>query len=124
MPTLNRILAEQLVESLNPVRVGQHNPLFQVMLNLQNKDNWNLNLKGWDVHPIQIPTQEAKFDLVLDCTQHKEGLSVQWEYNTQLFCQDTIARWQGYFKRILNALWETPDIGWDQRPLMCLGPRP
>lgn len=109
---------DQLVESLNPVRVGQHNPLFQVMLNLQNKDNWNLNLKGWDVHPIQIPTQEAKFDLVLDCTQHKEGLSVQWEYNTQLFCQDTIERWQGYFKNILNALWETPDLGWDQVDLL------
>lgn len=104
---------EQLVEWLNPPRVGQHNPLFQVMLNLQNKDNWQLDLPGLKATPFHISTQEAKFDLAVDCTQHDGGLSIQWEFDAQLFDRATLVRWSGYFERILQALCRTPDLAWE-----------
>ncbi len=109
---------EQLVEWLNPPRVGQHNPLFQVMLNLQNKDNWQLDLPGLKATPFHISTQEAKFDLAVDCTQQDNGLDIQWEFDAHLFDRATIVRWSGYFERILQALSRTPDLAWERIALL------
>lgn len=107
-----------LVEKMNPPRTGNYNPLFQVMLNLQSKDSWNLQLPGLDIEPFQVGTEEAKFDLSLDCTQSEDGLSLQWEFNDQLFDVATIARWSGYFERILMALCATPEISWERISLL------
>mgnify|MGYP003682980473 CR=1 FL=1 len=103
---------ELLVEKLNPPR-NDYNPLFQVMINLQSKDSWNLELAKATVHPSQTYNQEAKFDLALDCTSSNDGLQLQWEFNQQILNPDTVERWAGYFDKILTNLIECTDKPWD-----------
>lgn len=109
---------ESIVGKINPRRRDNLNPLFQIMLNLQDKSSWNLQLPGLDIEPFQVSTQEAKFDLAVDCTQGADGISIQWEFNSQLFNAATIQRWAAYFDRILDAICNYPDQAWERVPLL------
>ena len=109
---------ELLVEKLNPPRNRHYNPLFQVMINLQSKDTWNLELAAAQVHPTHTYNQEAKFDLALDCTSSADGLEIKWEFNNEILDLDTVQRWSGYFDRILTALSEDSDSTWDRIDLL------
>ncbi len=109
---------ESVVEKINPPRRDNLNPLFQVMLNLQDKSGWDLRLPGLEVEPFQVSTQEAKFDLAVDCTQGPDGIRIQWEFNSQLFDVTTIERWSASFERILVALCGNPDLAWERVPLL------
>ncbi|HVK99819.1 MAG TPA: amino acid adenylation domain-containing protein [Dongiaceae bacterium] len=109
---------EQLVEQLRPHRLGQRNPLFQIMLNLQNKDGWHLDLPELEISPHRVNTLEAKFDLAVDCTEGVDGLQIQWEFDANLFDAATVQRWSCYFERILDALVNQPNMAWQQLPLL------
>ncbi|WP_285561454.1 non-ribosomal peptide synthetase, partial [Actinoplanes regularis] len=62
---------ERLVEELHPNRSLAHNPLFQVMLTMQNLPHEQWSLDGADVEPVSPGTLAAHVDLSLDLTEHR-----------------------------------------------------
>ncbi|SCD53052.1 amino acid adenylation domain-containing protein [Streptomyces sp. BpilaLS-43] len=60
---------ERIVEALNPERSGDHHPLFQTMLVLQNQRRAQLDLPGVTVHDRTRHTGISKFDLTFSLTE-------------------------------------------------------
>ncbi|TDP41633.1 non-ribosomal peptide synthase/polyketide synthase [Nocardia ignorata] len=98
---------ERLVEALDPVRSTARNPLFQVMLSLNEDTARELVLPGLRVGGVDLPTTVAKFDLELTLTEHRDengapaGLSGALIYATDLFDAATVT---GFATRLHRAL--------------------
>lgn len=99
---------EQVVEALQPERNPSHSPLFQVMFTLQNAPIGRLELPELVMAPLQIETVAAKFDLTLSMEETQQGLIGSWEYNSDLFEADTIARMDLHFQTLLEAVVANP----------------
>ncbi|WP_315986295.1 non-ribosomal peptide synthetase [Streptomyces sp. or43] len=60
---------ERIVEALNPERSGDHHPLFQTMLVLQNQERAALDLPGITVRDRSRHRGGSKFDLTFSLTE-------------------------------------------------------
>ncbi|MEH2348458.1 MAG: amino acid adenylation domain-containing protein [Nostoc sp.] len=111
---------EYLVEQLQPERSLSHNPLFQVMIVLQNTEGagTNVSLPGLDIKWLDQSYPYAKFDLTLDLCERDEQLHCMWEYATDLFEAETIQRMAGHFEVLLGAIIENPQQPISKLPLM------
>jgi len=99
---------DKVVEELRPPRSQSYNPLFQVMFVLHNPPSNSLNPPGLKLEPIDIDYGISKFDLVLHATD-KDVLEFAFEYSTELFDVERIARLADSFTWLLEVL--TGDLG-------------
>ncbi|MEV6364243.1 non-ribosomal peptide synthase/polyketide synthase [Nocardia asteroides] len=105
---------ERLVEVLDPVRSTARNPLFQVMLSLNEDTPRVLALPGLTVAGVDLPTAVAKFDLELTLTEHRDdtgapaGLSGAFLYATDLFDAATVAGFATRLRRLLDGVLADP----------------
>ena len=99
---------EQVVERLQPQRNLSHSPLFQVMLVLQNNEGGALELPGLNLSPLESEEISAKYELTLNIIEDQQGLSLQWEYNRDLFDEARIATMAQHFSRLLQAMVAEP----------------
>ncbi len=100
---------EYIVERLQPERNLSHSPLFQIMLVLQNNEKGILELPNLEIRSISgADDTVAKYDLTLNVTETQAGLSLEWEYNRDLFHEASILRMAGHFEILLNALLDAP----------------
>lgn len=100
---------ERLVEELQPERNAGHNPLFQVMLALQNAPAKPQALPGLEMQMALSQSETAKFDLSLELWESSEGLSGMMEYSTDLFNAGTIRRMLNHYRQLLTAMVEQPE---------------
>jgi aspartate racemase len=100
---------ERLVEELNPERIGDRNPFFQVMFALQNAPRSRLALPGVTIQSLPRKTGTSKFDLTLHMHQLARGLLASLEYNTDLFEAGTITRMLCHLERLLEDVTTDPD---------------
>ncbi|MES2825224.1 MAG: condensation domain-containing protein, partial [Pseudomonadota bacterium] len=101
---------EQIVERLQPERSLSHGALFQIMLVLQNNEQGALELPGLLLSSVeQRGAAVAKYDLTLSVSESEQGFRLDWEYNTHLFEQGTIARMANHFELLLDALVKSPN---------------
>ncbi|WP_336081622.1 non-ribosomal peptide synthase/polyketide synthase [Nocardia sp. SSK8] len=105
---------ERLVEVLDPVRSTARNPLFQVMLSLNEDTPRALTLPGLTLGEVDLSTGVAKFDLELSLTEHRDehgapaGLSGAFVYATDLFDATTVAGFAARLHRLLTAVLTDP----------------
>jgi amino acid adenylation domain-containing protein len=95
---------EKLVEEINPERDLSRNPLFQVMMVLQNAGREELEMSGLKVRGIGDETVAAKFDLTLTLTEGGGGIAGSLEYSLDLYEGETIRRMTGHYERVLNEV--------------------
>ena len=119
---------ERLVEELQPGRDLSRNPLFQVMLTLQNAPEDDLALPGLEVSPFIVEQDTSKFDLTLflwETTDADEGAVIEgaWEYATDLFDEATIERMQRHFETLLEAIVRDPSCPVSELELLSKGER-
>ncbi|MFE8005279.1 amino acid adenylation domain-containing protein [Streptomyces sp. NPDC057418] len=117
---------ERIVEALNPERSGDHHPLFQTMLVLQNQERAGLELPGVTVHDRSRHTGISKFDLTFSLTERTErtgpteataptgsgdpaGIGGYLEYATDLFDAATARALCARFARVLTQAVTDPD---------------
>ncbi|MGW0776400.1 amino acid adenylation domain-containing protein, partial [Streptomyces sp. NPDC002835] len=99
---------ERLVEGLRPERSTAHNPLFQVMLVLQDDDP-RLELPGAEVRLLPAEREYTKVDLVLEVRERRAadgtpaGLTGHLEYSTDLYDRDTAVGIVDRLVRVLGA---------------------
>ncbi|WSD00376.1 amino acid adenylation domain-containing protein [Streptosporangium sp. NBC_01755] len=96
---------ERLVEVLNPARSQSRQPLFQVMVVLQNNAAARVELPGLDagVEPLNAPAVD--FDLEFDFTEHDDGgIGVLVTYATDLFDRATVQEISARLERVLNGM--------------------
>jgi amino acid adenylation domain-containing protein len=100
---------EQIVDTLHPERSLNHNPLFQIMLVLQNNQQGVLDMPGLSLTQVEHEGVIAKFDLTLSASETADGLLLSWEYNTDLFEASRITRMGQHFAILLRAMLNAPD---------------
>jgi amino acid adenylation domain-containing protein len=109
---------EILVDELQPARSLSHNPLFQVMLILQNNEQGELALPGLKLSKMTQPVVIAKFDLTLEIMEKGvEGLELKWEYAADLFDASTIERMAEHFEVLLQSIIANPQAKISGLPL-------
>ena len=109
---------EHLVDALQPDRDLSRNPVFQVMMALQNMPLEQSDVDGLQLSPVHIDRRAALFDLVLDFWDVEDGLKGVIEYNSDLFDHKTVERMVGHLTTLLQAIGETPEQTINALPLM------
>ena len=99
---------ETLVEALQPERDMSHPPLFQVMFVLNNAPVAELELPGLRFELMEIENKTAKFEIILNITERKDGLSGKLEFNTDLYNRETMQRLIEHYLRLLEAAVKNP----------------
>jgi len=100
---------ERLVEELRPERRLANNPLFQVMLAVQNTPLRPIELPGLTFSPVGFDVPATRFDLEIFFTEVADGLAVQLSWSTDLFDEPTVLRLAEHLDALLAAVLEDPD---------------
>nr|AGS49567.1 long-chain-fatty-acid--CoA ligase [uncultured bacterium esnapd10] len=100
---------ERLVEALNPERSLSRQPLFQVLLALQNTPEAAIGLPGLEARVEPFGIGVAKFDLTVNLTERPSGVDAVIEYRTDLFDRGTIEALTERLVTVLRSAVSTPD---------------
>ncbi|MBI5672113.1 MAG: AMP-binding protein, partial [Nitrospirae bacterium] len=109
---------EQLVDALQPARSLSHTPLFQVMFALQTSLARTLAMTSLEVSAMELDAGGAKFDLSLDMTEDETGLDCAFEYNRDLFDQETMGRMASHLRRLLEGVVDNPQARLSDLPML------
>ena len=84
---------EFLLDALSIERTLSHNPVFQVMVAMQNAHHRPVGMStaGLRIETATAPRHTAKFDLELMVTESSSGFHVVWEYARDLFDSTTVS---------------------------------
>ena len=94
---------EKLVEEVHGRRDLASNPLFQVMLAMQNAPVPKLELPGLTITTVPLDTGSSKFDLLLSVVDVNDELGVILEFKTDLFLPPTAERLLTRFEVLLES---------------------
>ncbi|MCP5108786.1 MAG: non-ribosomal peptide synthetase, partial [bacterium] len=104
---------ENLVEKLVLERAAGRNPLFDVLFSFTARNPQNpiagstpMAESGGDelkVRPYGEGDPVTKFDMIFSGIDTGEGFSFVLEYSTELFKEETIQRFTGYFREVVSA---------------------
>ena len=109
----------ELVRELQPKRDLSYNPLFQVMFALQKQLSTTQTASGmtWEIGRSGDRTC-SMFDLTLDLVETATGIEGHFEYNSDLFDRDTIARMVENWQTLLTGIVTNPEQNIDRLPLL------
>jgi amino acid adenylation domain-containing protein len=115
---------EQLLDAMQPKRSLSHTPLFQAMFVLHERPLEEcLSLPGVAVARVPIDLGTARFDLSLDMSDGRQGLSGALEYNTDIFDDATIERLLTHFRVLLEGIVADPARRLSALPLLTADER-
>jgi amino acid adenylation domain-containing protein len=106
---------DQLVQDLNPPRDPSRNPVFEVMLVLQNTANVALQLPELQVASLGLDYGVTQFDLLWNFTEGTDGLHIDLQYNSDLFRKETVEQLLAHWQTLVSSAIAEPEM-----PLGCL----
>ncbi|MBD2510747.1 amino acid adenylation domain-containing protein [Nostoc muscorum FACHB-395] len=122
---------DKVVEALKPVRNLSYNPLYQVVFSFHNAPLPELNLPGLNISLDEnVSNKSAKFDLNIIVIPRSEqrvgrssetgekGITVFWEYNTDLFDAATIERMVENYQTLLESIVANQEHRVSELPLL------
>jgi amino acid adenylation domain-containing protein/non-ribosomal peptide synthase protein (TIGR01720 family) len=114
---------ERIVDQLRPERTVDRNPLFQVMLALQNVPFTAVQLPELQVRAIDLDRAAAVSDLELIFWPASAGLEGFARYSADLFDEPTVRRLLDRLLVLLDAAASDPDRRLSQLPLLTASDR-
>ncbi|MFI5761879.1 amino acid adenylation domain-containing protein [Streptomyces sp. NPDC051563] len=109
---------ERLVEEVRPERDLSRNPLFQVMLVLDEEASKPPALPGLDLEPLSLASGASKFDLSLYFVEEQGALRGEAVFATDLFDRASVARMTSALAALLAAAVADPATPLGALPLM------
>ncbi|MFK0221132.1 amino acid adenylation domain-containing protein [Streptomyces vinaceus] len=100
---------DRLVEHLSPERVGDRNPLVQVMFASAPDETAGLRLPGLDARPARTDFGGSLFDLSVFVSEGAETCSGSLVFDTDLFDRATAELVLGHYLELLASAAEEPD---------------
>ncbi|MES1243385.1 MAG: amino acid adenylation domain-containing protein, partial [Acidobacteriota bacterium] len=107
---------ERLVEEVRPERSLSHEPVFQVMMVLQNLRQDGGNLPGVKTQAVGIRRVTVQRDLTLEIQERPDTLLLSLEYNADLFDHTRMTRMLGHFEALLQAMADFPERRLSEAP--------
>ncbi|SDM61245.1 non-ribosomal peptide synthase/polyketide synthase [Allokutzneria albata] len=108
---------ERVVDALQLNRDPSRNPLFDVMVLLQNTASEVPDIAGLDVSPVQLPVVTSTCDITVEFQEAGAVLLGAIEYSTDLFDEPTIARFTEHLVVLLTAIAADPGRTLAELPL-------
>lgn len=100
---------EVLVADLQPQRDLRFPPLFQMLFNYENLGAAEApRTADLSIHEHDFQSGIAQFDLGVEITPADGRLRCRFDYNTDLFDEDTIVRMMGHYATLLAAALDKP----------------
>jgi amino acid adenylation domain-containing protein len=109
---------ETVVAELQPERTPGRNPLFQVMLNVEDAFWHDLHLAKITSVEFPVHNGTTKFDLTLSVVDRPEGFQLALEYNSDLLEARTARRMLGHFETLLGGMIADPGCRVSKLPLL------
>ncbi|WP_306338912.1 amino acid adenylation domain-containing protein, partial [Streptomyces sp. KL118A] len=106
---------ESLVEALNPTRSTDHQPLYQVMLTLQNHEAQQLDIPGLSLTASSWNTQAARRDLTLTLRERfgpdgePQGIDGALQFDADRFSRERVEAIGRWFRQALASLLDDPE---------------
>jgi len=101
---------EELIEEIGVVRDMSRNPLFDVMLVMQNNEQVTYELSGIKTERIQGSHDISKFDMTFNIEEEAEGYGIYLEYCCDLYQASSIKRLLTVYIDILKQVSENKSI--------------
>ena len=106
---------ELLIDELGLQRDLSRSPLFDVLVVLQNMDELTdvdaqVITEDLRFDRILYPSGIAKYDLTFSFSESKDGLSLELEYNTNLFKKETASRFALHLISLFEQVTADPEI--------------
>lgn len=95
---------EELVERLGVPRGPGRNPLFDIMLVLQNMNETVAEVSQLKFTPYEYEILTAKFDLTITAIEKHDTIQFTFDYATALFSQGTVEKMMNDYIEILNQV--------------------
>ncbi len=99
---------ELLVNRLNPTRSAQYTPVFQIMFSMDTEAFEVQSSSQTDFELVKQPSVSAKFDLLLNAVEKEDGITFTFEYNRDIFKQDTVRLMSECFTLLLEEVADNP----------------
>ena len=109
---------ETMVEMAVKERTLGHQPLYQVMFVLLEEGLPTLQLDQTKARLLPVETRTSKNDLTLSIEAVGEVWSFRFEYASDLFTAETVARMGGHLTELLRSITEDPEKSISQLDLM------
>lgn len=101
---------DRLVDDLGLSRAGSQTPLIQMMINVLTAPSSVLEIPGLAIAPEPMGIGLAAIDLTLTAIPRgDDGLSLQWQYMTELFDVETVALLADLFEKALRQVVTAPE---------------
>ncbi|MGW7331383.1 amino acid adenylation domain-containing protein, partial [Streptomyces sp. NPDC054840] len=100
---------DRLVEHLSPERVGDRNPLVQVMFASAQDETAGLRLPGLDARAVRTDFGGSLFDLSVFVSEGAQTCSGSLVFDTDLFDRATAELVLGHYLELLASAAEEPD---------------
>ena len=99
---------EELVKQVEGVRDASRNPIFDVMLTMQNALESDLEIPGLKLKPCEFENRVSKLDLSLQFSESQGNVFYRFEYSTKLFRAETMEAFSRCFKTMVSAILKEP----------------
>jgi amino acid adenylation domain-containing protein len=100
---------EKLVEELHPERSLSHSPLFQVLFNMVNQENFKLDLPGLTTARLSFSEAESKFDLTFYVKEQNDVISFNLVYRVDLFSESWVTCFLQQYRYLLEQIVSDPE---------------
>jgi amino acid adenylation domain-containing protein len=101
---------DDLVASLGYDRTAGGNPLFSVMLTLQNMYIPQMEIPGLQLKPYDFKNKTAMFDLTVVVNEEPDTVAITIIYRTALFREESVRRFFDFYISIANQVAVEPHI--------------
>src|SRR4030095_5999493 len=108
---------EKLVEEMQLERSLSYTPIFQVGFSVQQAPPEDEDGEDDRITTLEIDTGTTKFDLTLSVLVARQGFRLTFEYDSDLYHQDTIRRMLNHFEVLLQAVAANPERKVSNLPL-------
>ncbi len=99
-----------LVQKLNLPRDPGRVPLVSAIFNIdQGLEKDQIPFANLEVEFMPNPRTSENFELAINITEYKDRFTLEWEYNTNLFAEETAHRHIEAFKTLLAAIVKAPE---------------
>ncbi|MCB0091223.1 MAG: amino acid adenylation domain-containing protein, partial [Caldilineaceae bacterium] len=97
-----------IVARLNLPRRPDRLPLSEITFNL-DRDDARLNFYGLEAKVAQARKNAVIFDIFFNVNELNDGLIVDCDYNTDLYDEETMARWIGCYETLMASIAANPN---------------
>jgi len=101
---------DELIAAVRPSRAEGHEPLYRIIANYYDLGPLRLAGAGIFGEGAEMIVRATPFDIALHVTRVERGLLLQFEFSSELFERETVARMLDHLYRILESATRAPDV--------------